>query len=180
MILEFLKSSFVFIFCISLIVLAGVAIVRSIDYIEDNIYAVKEKMQLVVYAVIGMHIYMLLTGMPIWHMAFSLSIQWAFFQFFDTYPIVRPEDPKFIYGVVASLVNHFLLIRLFINNGTGLINIILSFVVIWVTPFCFFFTMSAADDVPFVKKSGKPTKTFAAQALDMLMNFKRTRLDEKK
>lgn len=171
MIAEFLKCSFICVASIASVVAAGVGIVRAINYIEDNVYAVKETMRKILYTVVALHLFLLMCGMSIWHFLFSLSMQYAFHCFFETYPVIKPEDPKFIYGVLGSLVNHFLLIHMFVKNHSGIITIIFSFVLIWVTPFCFFFTMSATDDVPFVRRTGRPTKTFAGMALDWVMNL---------
>lgn len=179
MIFEFLKTSFIFVAVIATLAIAGVAIVRSIDYIEENTYAVKSRIQAVVYTVIGLHAYMMFIGMPIWHVLLSLSIQYAFNCFFESYPVVRPEDPKFIYGVLGSLVNHFLLIRVFIQQSSSFVTVALCFVIIWTTPFCFFFTMSASEDALFIKKTGKGTKTYAGLALDWLWNFGRKQLAQK-
>lgn len=173
MILEFLKTTAIFISIIGVIIIGGVAIVRSIEYIEENTYAVKDTIQKIVYTVMALHVYMLYMGMPLWHALFSMSIQYAFHCFFDVYPVIRPEDPKFIYGVLGSLVNHFLLIRMFINQSSGFVTVVLCFIIIWMTPFCFFFTMSASEDALFVKKTGKGTKTYVGIALEWLWNFGR-------
>jgi hypothetical protein len=172
MIVEFIKTSFIFVAIVALIVGAGVATVRSIDYIEENPYAAKEKIQLVVYFVIFSHSFLLYHGIPIYHLALSLAIQYAFNCFFDVYPVIRPEDPKFIFGLVGSLINHFLLIKFFFDKSLGFISIILCFIIIWTTPFCFFFSMSAAEDNMFIKKSGKSNhKTYVRLAFESLMNL---------
>ncbi|KAI4291320.1 hypothetical protein PAPHI01_0594 [Pancytospora philotis] len=173
MIYEFFRNSFLFVFVIALIIVFGIAVARFIDYIGDNTYAMKDTLQTVVYTVMGLHIYMMFIGMPLWHVLFSLSIQYAFNCFFEVYPVVKPEDPKFIYGVLASLVNHFLLIRMFIKNTSNLLNVALCFVLIWATPFCFFFTMSAAEDFMFVDGSRRVTKTYFSRLVTWLWNFGR-------
>ena len=176
MIAEFLKSTFTLLAVIGIFVGLCVLIIRSVRHIENNVYGVKETIRKIVFAVIALHIYLLYIGVPLWHLAFSLTIQYAFYQFFDSYPVIKPEDPKFLYAVIASLVNHFLMIRVFIVHEIGVINIVLCFLHIWTTPFCFFFTMSASDNLMFLskdaKKSNRPTKTFAGQALDWLLNIR--------
>lgn len=179
MILDFLKTSFTLIICISLVVAVGVTIVRSIEYIENNIYGVKDTIMKILFTVIALHLYFLFLGMPFWHLIFSLSIQAVFYSLFDVYPMVKPEDPKFLYGVFASLINHFLLVRLFMNRETGIIHIMLCFIIIWTTPFCFFFTMSATDDVPFIPASGRTTKTLAGKLIEWMMNFKRNKTEQR-
>ncbi len=171
MAIEIIKISLVLISVVLLVVLGGVAIVRSIEYVEENIYAVKGTIEKILYTVVALHAYMLYLGMPILHCLFSLSIQYAFHCFFSNYPIIKPEDPKFIYGVVGSLINHLLLIRMFVINSSNLFSIIFSFILIWVTPFSFFFTMSASENIMFLRPGGKPVKTFAGMALDWLLNL---------
>jgi Transmembrane adaptor Erv26 len=172
MIYDFLKSSFIFLSIIALIVAAGVATVRSIDYIEENPYAAKEKIQNLVYFVIFSHLFLLYQGIPLYHLAISLSIQYAFNCFFESYPIIKPEDPKFIYGLIGSLINHFLLIKFFFDKSIGFFSIVLCFIIIWATPFGFFFSMSAAEDNMFIKKAGRPNhKTYVRMAFEALMNI---------
>lgn len=171
MILDILKFSFIFICIILTIVLGGIGVVRSVEYLEENMYAVKSVIERIVYTVVFLHLYMLYLGMPFWHFLFSLSIQYSFNCFFAHYPIIQPEDPKFIFGVVGSLINHLLLIRMFVIQSSNLFSIISSFILIWITPFSFFFTMSASENIMLLKSDGRPVKTFAGMALDWLMNF---------
>jgi len=149
----------------------GIGAVRSINYIEENPYAAKEKIQMIVYGIIASHMFFMIIRLPLYVIIFSLTIQYAFNALFDSYPFIKPEDPKFLYGVLASLVNHFLLIKFFVGHSYGIIVVILSFIIIWATPFCFFFSMSAADDAPFANHSGKSTKTYVGMAFDWLMTI---------
>lgn len=176
MFLEFLQASLLFVAIVAGIIGGGIGIVRAIDYIEDNPYAAKEKIQMIVHGTMGMHALFLFMGLPIWHILFSFSIQYALHSLFVLYPAIRPEDPRFIYGILGSLVNHFLFIKFFVDENKNILLIILSFIIIWVTPFCFFFSMSASDDNLFVKKNdGKGNKTYAGILVDWLMTVGRKR-----
>lgn len=179
MILSFLKTTGIFIAIIASLIGVGVGIVRAIDYIEENPYAAKAKIQAVLYGVVIAHIFFLFSGLPFYHIIFSLSIQYTFNTFFDAYPVIKPEDPRFIYGVVGSFLNHFLLIKHYFNKNPGVLSVILAFAIIWITPFSFFFSMSAAEDTLFLNKSTKATKTYARMALEWLLNLGKKTPDNK-
>lgn len=172
MIYEFFKTSAIFVAVVSALIGAGVGVVKAIDYIEENPHAAKSKIQMVVYGVVVAHIYLLITGVSIFHIIFSLVIQYTFNTFFSTYPIVKPEDPRFIFGVIASFVNHFLMIKHFFSLTPTIFSVIISFAIIWITPFCFFFSMSASEDTLFASGSGKKGgKTYAGIALDWVLKL---------
>ncbi|KAI5148317.1 hypothetical protein ENBRE01_0250 [Enteropsectra breve] len=171
MLWEFFKTTAILVLIVGLIGAIGVGAMRSIDFIEENPYAAREKIQKAIYAVIAAHALFLFLRVPILHILFSLSIQYAFNTLFHTYPFIKVEDPKFIYGIIASLVNHFLLIRFFINASYGLLFIAISFVIIWATPLSFFFSMSASDDALFDRSSGKATRTYVGLFLEYLMKL---------
>lgn len=180
MLFEFLKTTLIFITVITAVVLAGIGIVRGIDYIEENPYAAKERIQMVVYTAIALHAFLLYLRVPIYHLLLSLSIQYALQTLFAAYPLIKPEDPRFIYGVLGSLVNHFLLIKFFVDHSYGVAVVAMSFLVIWTTPFCFFFSMSASEDNLFVKSSGKATKTYAGILLEWLMTVGKRQMEARK
>lgn len=171
MILDFLSTTSIFLFIIVILVGLGIGIIRAIDYIEENPHAAKSKIQAVLYLAVALHLFFLIIEVPLYHIIFSLSIHYTFNSFFSTYPVIKPEDPRFIYGVLGSFINHFLLIRFFFNKSPNILSVILSFFVIWITPFSFFFSMSAAEDTLFVNRSKKDHKTYAGMALNWLLTL---------
>ncbi|KAM0681177.1 hypothetical protein GINT2_000371 [Glugoides intestinalis] len=172
MALAYIKSFFILIFVILLLILLGVGIIKFIEYLEDNPYGSKELIQKVVYTSVALHVLLFISGMQILQLAFSLSIQYTYNCMFDSYPFIRPEDPKFIYGLIASLVNYFLMIRFVSMNSIRLIFILPYFLIIWATPICFFFSMSATEDALFIKKGGKKTRTYVGLCLDWLFSLR--------
>lgn len=177
MLFDFFKISFIFVFIIAAVIGVCIGTIRSIEYIEENTYAAKQKIQNLIYGVLLCHIYLLWAGVPIYHLLLSLSIQYTFNCFMRDYPAIKPEDFRFIYGVVGSLINHFLMIKFFFDRHCGVVTIIFCFILVWATPFAFFFSMSATDDVLFVKNQGQQNvKTYAGMLLDYLLNLgKRTK-----
>lgn len=172
MVLAYINTFFILLFIILFLILLGVGIIKFIEYLEDNPYGSKELIQKVVYASVALHVLLLIAGMRFWQLAFSLSIQYTYNCMFDSYPFIRPEDPKFIYGLVASLINYFLMIRFISINSISLIFILPYFLIIWSTPICFFFSMSATEDALFIKKGGKKTRTYVGLCLDWLFSFR--------
>lgn len=179
MIVSFLKVTSILILTLSLVAACGLGVIKLIDYLEENPYGSKAFIQKIVYSSIMAHLIFLFMGMPILQILFSLSIQYAYHCLFDIYPIVKPDDPRFIYGLVGSLVNYFLMIRFISLNDGSLLSIIPYFLIIWTTPIVFFFSMSATEDSLFVKKTGKKNKTYAGMALEWAFNLG-NKLREKK
>lgn len=171
MIIEFFKVSTILIFVAGLLICLGVGIIKLIDYLEENPYGSKDLIQKVVYTSIALHILFLVMGMPILQIIFSLTVQYSFNCMFDTYPFIKPEDPKFIYGVVGSLINYFLMIRFISLSSSKVMMIIPYFLIIWASPVCFFFSMSATEDTLFVKKGGKKNKTYAGLFIEWIFSL---------
>lgn len=171
MILKFFKITSILILVAGALIGLGLGIIRLIDYLEENPYGSKDLIQKIIYASVIGHLVFLFMGMRLWQIIFSLSIQYTYHCLFDVYPIVKPEDPRFIYGLVGSLVNYFFMIQ-FISTSNGHIALIIPyFIIIWTTPIFFFFSMSATEDALFVKKTGKRNKTYAGMALDWALSF---------
>ena len=171
MIANFLKVTSILLISVSLLIALGLGVIKLIDYLEENPYGSKALIQKIVYSCVAAHLIFLIMDMPILQILFSLSIQYAYHCLFDIYPIVKPEDPRFIYGLVASLVNYFLMIRFISISNGSVLAIIPYFIIIWATPIFFFFSMSATEDALFIKKTGQKNKTYAGMALDWAFNF---------
>lgn len=152
MMLVFVKSLFLIIGSIGSLLGIGLGIVKSIDYIEDRAYAAKKHIETIVQVSAGLHVVLLLRGVSFLQVLFSLSVQYSFYCLLDMYPLVKMDNPYFIYGTVASLINHFLTIRLIFSRSVVYgMEVVFYFVLIWVTPFCFFLSLSANDEALFVK-----------------------------
>lgn len=173
LVLDFFKVSLVLILVIAFVIGIGVAIIKFIDYLEENPYGSKKLIEYILYTAVACHILFLFIGISIPQILFSLSIQYAYHCLFDAYPIIKPEDPKFIYGLVASLVNYFLMIRFISTYNPGLLMIVPCFIIIWITPVCFFFSMSATEDTLFIKTKGKTNVTYAGKFIDWIFKLGR-------
>lgn len=174
MFFEFIKISLIFVFIVAAIIGVCVGTIRSIDYIEQNTYAAKNKIQNIIYFSMGCYAFFLFKGMPLWQLLIGLAVQYTFHCLMATYPAIKPEDMRFLGGVLGSLVNHFLMIKFFFEKSGSVFLIIFAFTIVWLTPFCFFFSMSATDDLLFIKNPGKPVKTYAGIILDYLLNIRKT------
>lgn len=133
----------------------GLGIIKAIDYIEDKAFAAKKRIKQIIEVSMGLHLYFLIRTGSFLHVLFSLSIQYSFYCMLDIYPIIKLDNPYFIYGTLASLVNHFLVIRMLFFKHLYSLEVLSFFLLIWITPFCFFISLSANEEVIVVK--GKTT-----------------------
>lgn len=163
--------SSIFVLIVVTVIAVCIGTIRSIEYIEENTYAAKDKIQKIIYFSMGCYVFFLMKGIPLWHLLMGLGIQYTFHCLMHNYPAVRPEDPRFIGGVIGSLINHFLMIKFFFEKSGNIFLIIFAFAIVWLTPFCFFFSMSATDDVLFVKTQNRQVKTYAGMLLDYCLNL---------
>lgn len=171
MLIPFLKSLLIFFGSIAALIAIGVGIIKSIEYIEDKAYSAKKKIKNIIYICMFLHLYFLIRGKSIFHTLFSLSIQYSFLCLIDVYPIIKLDNPYFIYGTLASLVNHFLVIKFLFYRRLYTLEILSAFALIWITPFCFFISLSANDEVITIK--GKTTtNTLIGNFLKKLFNSK--------
>lgn len=171
MFFDFLKISGIFVLIIVSVIAICIITIRSIEYIEENTYAAKDKIQKIIYFSMLTYIFFMLKGMSFIHLSLGLGIQYTFNCLMNNYPAIKPEDPRFIAGVLGSLVNHFLMIKFFFEKSGGIFIVIFAFIIVWLTPFCFFFSMSATDDVLFINNSNKHVKTYAGILLEYLLNI---------
>lgn len=167
----FLKISIFFLLGIAVLIGVGVGFIRLIDYFEENPYGSKELIRKIVYTSMALHILFLFTGMPILHILFSLAVQYCYNCLFNVYPFVRLEDPKFIAGLLGSLINYFLMLRFFTIYEKRILLFIPYLCIIWATPICFFFSMTATEDALFIKKGGRKTKTYAGLLIDWIFTL---------
>ncbi|EQB60614.1 tex261-like protein [Vairimorpha apis BRL 01] len=169
MILDFFKSIVVFFGAIGGLVGLGLGIIKSIEYIEDRAYSAKNKIKRIVEISMLLHFYLLLRCKSIFQTIFSLSIQYSFYCMLEIYPIVKLDNPYFIYGTLASLVNHFLVIRMLFYTNLYSFEVLFVFALIWITPFCFFISLSANDEV-IVVKGKTTTNTLIGNFFKKLLN----------
>lgn len=147
----------------------GLGIIKAIDYIEDRAFAAKKRIKFIIECSMGLHLYFLIRGGSFLHVLLSLSIQYSFFCMLDIYPIIKLDNPYFIYGTLASLINHFLVIRMLFFKQLYSLEVLVFFLLIWITPFCFFISLSANDEVIVVK--GKTTcNTLIGNLLKKVLN----------
>ncbi|KAF9764555.1 Testis Expressed Sequence [Nosema granulosis] len=147
----------------------GLGIIKAIDYIEDKAFAAKKRIKQIMEVSMALHLYFLIRGGGLFHVLFSLSIQYSFYCMLDIYPIIKLDNPYFIYGTLASLINHFLVIRMLFYRDLYSLEVMAFFLLIWITPFCFFISLSANDEVIVVK--GKTTcNTLVGNLLKKIIN----------
>lgn len=173
MVFTFLKVSAILLVAILLLICVGVGFIRLIDYFEEHPYGSKELVRKVVYTSMALHVLFLITGMPVLQIIFSLAIQYCYFTAFSSeeHTLLHVTDPKFIGGLIGSLVNYFLMLRFFTIYEKRLLLFVPYLCIIWATPICFFFSVNATEDAMFVKKGGRKNKTYAGLLVDWIFSL---------
>lgn len=149
----------------------GIGIIRFIEYLEENPYGSQKLLGQIIIGVISSHILFLYLRISIWHILLSLSIQYCFYCLLDSHAEIETTDPRFIYGLVGSLINYFLMIRFISIYNTPVGYIFPCFLIVWITPICFFFSMSATEDAPFKKPRRGQPKSYGKKILDFIMSI---------
>lgn len=147
MILLFFQSLLILGLIAALIIGAAIGLYQTVIYIEDHTMAFKDRIKQIIFAIGAIHVFMLFRGVSIFQVLFSGSIQYVFYNLYLKYPDFLISDPLLIIGSIMALVNHFLTLRLLIFNF-WVPEIILYFILcVWVTPFCFYVSLSANEDI---------------------------------
>lgn len=168
---NFLLTCIIVALVVLVIILIGIGIIRFIDYLEENPYGSKAAIEKIIFGVYASHVLLLFLGVSLWQILFSLSIQYSYHCLLDSHAEIETSDSRFIYGLVASLINYFLMIRFISMHNTALVYVIPCFLVIWITPVCFFFSMSATEDAPFKKPRRGESKSYGKKILNYLMTL---------
>lgn len=159
MFLLFIQSVGILLLIAASIVGAAIGLYKTVIYIEDHTMAFKDRILEIIYTVAALHIVMLFRGVSILQVAFSGFIQYIFYHLYLKYPDFTISDPLLITGSVLALVNHFLTLRLLIFNYY-ILEIIFYFIMcVWFTPFCFYVSLSANEDVMTDLHKRKKVKT---------------------
>ncbi|EPR79338.1 Transmembrane adaptor Erv26, partial [Spraguea lophii 42_110] len=166
MFLIFIQSLFIIVFIIALIIGLGFGLYYSVMYIEEHTYAAKDKIEMIIQGILILHIYLLLRGMRIFVIVFSLISNLIFYNLLSSYPYILASNVNFIAGCVAAFINHFLFLQTTIANNYNALEIILYFIIfVWVVPFCFFLSLTANDDT-FPVKGNIKRKTWIGRILE--------------
>ncbi len=171
MFIQAFKFSFAVLLLTVIIISSVIGIIRFIEYIEENTYAAKNKIQKIIYISAALHILEFFNGVSYYSIAIGLIVIYCFNIVLMSYPDIPTMEPPFLLGIVGALINHFLLIKCFMENSTGVFFCIYAFIHCWIVPFCFFFSMSATDNLLFVRKDQKRIKTYAGMFKDFIMNI---------
>lgn len=147
MFLLFFQSLIILALLASGIIGAAIGLYKTVVYIEDHTMAFKERILQIIMAVGVIHIIMLFRGVSIFQVIYSGCIQYIFYNLYLKYPYFQISDPFLIVGSLMALINHFLTLRLLIFKFY-IIEVIFYFIFsVWLTPFCFYVSLSANEDV---------------------------------
>ncbi|KCZ74374.1 hypothetical protein H311_04661, partial [Anncaliia algerae PRA109] len=120
--------------------------------------AAKRRIELIIKIISALHVLLLFRGITKFLILFSLIAQFLFFSLLEDYPAFLPTNAYFLSGTICALINHFLFLRELVVNKLGVIEtIIYFFVFVWITPFCFFLSLSANDENFAVKSKRRET-----------------------
>ncbi|TBT96532.1 putative Erv26-like transmembrane adaptor protein [Hamiltosporidium tvaerminnensis] len=170
MFLIFLNSILILLGLIATIIGLAVGLYKAVQFIEDKTYAAKKRIENIITAVSIFHIFLILRKFSLFLVGFSLCIQFLFYSLLDIYPAILPTNIYFVVGSLMAVINHFLFLRALVKGDHYILEMIFYFiVVVWLTPFCFFLSLSANDETLPVK--GTKTKTRAGELIKRLFDF---------
>lgn len=176
MLLLFVQSVLILLLITTIIIAVALLLYHTVIYIEDHAIAARKKIENIILTVSVLHIFLLFRSVNIFQIVFSLSVQYIFYHLLLKYPNFGVMDPYLIVGTVLALVNHFLVLRLLILNYWVLEVVVYFFVFVWLTPFCFYVSLSANDEV-FVPVRNAKRETLLGRLMKGVMN--RVRRDSK-
>jgi hypothetical protein len=163
-ILVFLKSIFFIGALLCALIGLGVGLYKAVEFIGDRTFAAKKRIEQIMIAISIFHVLLILRGVNFFLVLYSLSIQYVFYTLLKPYPNIQPSNPVFIAGSVMALGNHFLMLRSMILGNHYMIEMVIGFLVaVWMTPFCFYLSLSANDmALPF---KGRKTSTWIGRLI---------------
>jgi Transmembrane adaptor Erv26 len=161
----------------SIVFLAGgsilfvVGLYRAIHFIENHPTRAKRRIEYMIWILSLTHIFLYLRGFSLPCMVYSLVCQYTFYSMLPDYPNIDSSSPSFLLAVLMVFVNHFWYLVNMIRKQMGVVEIVVYFFVpVWATPFSFFLSLTANDDViagMYEKK--KRVRTFAGKIIDKLL-----------
>ncbi|KRH92413.1 hypothetical protein M153_6262000310 [Pseudoloma neurophilia] len=152
------------------IVGAAIGLYKTVIYIEDHTIAFKETIFQIIMAVSFLHVVMLFRGVGILQVLFSAIIQFIFYNLYLKYPDFSLTDPFLITGSVMALINHFLVLRLLIFQFWIPEVIFYFFFCVWFTPFCFYVSLSANEDIMTDLHRKKRVRTVLGDLIGRVVN----------
>ncbi|KAG0436614.1 Testis Expressed Sequence [Dictyocoela muelleri] len=162
MILIFVKSILAIILIFGILLGLSISLYYSIRYIEEHTFAAKNKIDKIIKSIMILHLLPLIRGIGIPIVLFSLLVQLLFYNLLDLYPDIKPSNLQFLFGGFLALVNHFWFLKSAIEKNLYTLEVVFYFVfIVWVTPFCFFMSLSANEDT--LPQQGKKRETWVGK-----------------
>ena len=171
MLVEFLKFSGLLIAFLVSFILLGVSIKNSIEYIETNPFASEKISRNLISLFIFAHFYLLYINLSRLLIISSLVAHICFFSFYSEYPILKIRNSRFIFGLFLTLLNHICLIIEFGKGYLNGLNILICFIILWITPFTVFFNISANQDTAALEARKRKTSIVLGRAVEWLQSF---------
>lgn len=144
----FLDSIFVLIIVVGSILGLVLLIYKAVIFIENTPYAAKKKIEKLISAILISHLWLFFRHYSYFLVIFSFISNFLFYQMLEDYPKIQIESPFFISGIVCTLINHFMFLKVLAEYKIFVLEIFFYFAIfVWTTPFCFFLSLGANDDL---------------------------------
>lgn len=169
MLLLFFQSLGILLLISGGIIGCAIFLYKTVIYIEDHTMAFKSKLKDIIIFISLFHIILLLRGVNIFQLIYSVSIQFIFYNLYLKYPYFVISDPLLILGSIMALINHFLILRLLVFDYY-ILEIITYFILcVWFTPFCFYVSLSANDELMTDLHKNKKVRTIIGNMIERVI-----------
>lgn len=131
-------------------IVLGVVIKEAILYFENNPYAAKNTVQLLLYLVAFSHVFLLLK-FPFKLIFLNLLGQVLYISLFCEYPNISVKDARFVIGTLITIYSHFYFTSLGTGKSTYGAKYIAGYVAIWMNPIILYLALSANQNIFLVE-----------------------------
>lgn len=154
------------------LIVAGIFIKSSILYLENNPHKSKNFVFFILILSIVLHYLLYLFNFSKIHLIFSIFTQILFLSLFEEYPYMKSNDIRFILGILFTIINHFITIFSVRSKSLGILQVLFSFLIIWISPVIFLFSLSATEEIISFDINKRTILRKIAELLDGLKNKK--------
>jgi hypothetical protein len=171
MLLEFLKITLVLIAVLFANLALGLAIKKTISYMETNPYGSRTLVYSVLYTSMVGHLYLYIARLPILFVFYSFSIQLILLWLYGEYPNMKVRDPRFIVATLGTILGHFVLTSIAMDMDVGAVAIITSYTIIWISPAMCFFSLSATDEILSFEAARRKSSRFLGSLVERVQGL---------
>eukprot|EP01091_Cochliopodium_minus_P012558 TRINITY_DN3828_c0_g1_i1.p1 TRINITY_DN3828_c0_g1~~TRINITY_DN3828_c0_g1_i1.p1 ORF type:complete len:203 (-),score=15.57 TRINITY_DN3828_c0_g1_i1:7-615(-) len=119
------------------------------EIVEEYTQLTKKILHYSILIIIVLHtLFWLIESYPFQNIAFGILSHIIYYTLLQNYPLINLTDPKFIASCVFAVIDHIIWFRFFTQHYFPFPQILAFFLFcVWLTPFVFFISLSANENV---------------------------------